>query len=92
MKEKKFEDGDMSPSSVNIQLMDLNWLERKNYNFLNLIETLSKNQNRAILQTKFVSTLLDGFWYQYNREIFKTQFIPFVCYLVSINCFMAYAL
>lgn len=92
MEEKKFEEEDMSTSAVNIQLMDLNWLERKNYDFLDLIKTLSTNKNKAILQTKFVSTLLDGYWYQYNREIFKTQFIPFCCYLISLNCFLAYAL
>lgn len=92
MKEKHFETEDMFPSSVKIHLMDLNWLERKDKDFLYLVKTLKETNNRAILQTKFVSTLLDGFWYRYNRKILWTQFVPFLCYLISINCFMAYAL
>ena len=63
MLEKNYELGDMVPSSVKIQLMDLNWLERNDKDFLYLVKTLKETNNRAILQTKFVSTLLDGFWY-----------------------------
>ena len=48
MEEMKYEEEDMSTSSVNIQMMDLNWLERKNYDFLDLIKTLSLNKNKAI--------------------------------------------
>ena len=63
MLEKNYELDDMVPSSVKIQLMDLNWLERNDKDFLYLVKTLKETNNRAILQTKFVSTLLDGFWY-----------------------------
>ena len=49
MLEKNYEIEDMVPSSVKIKLMDLNWLERNDKDFLYLVKTLKETNNRAIL-------------------------------------------
>ena len=72
--------------------MNLKWLFRNNKDFLDLVEILNETNNIAVLKTAFVSSLLEGFWNEYKQKIFRTQFIPFLCYMITIITFMVLCL
>ena len=74
-------------NSVNIRWMNLNWLSRKlirkikrkrmtvfgqEPDFLDLVEILNDTANQSIIQTKFVSSLLQTYWEMYKWGIFWT--------------------
>ena len=67
--------------------MNLNWLSRKlirkikrkrmtvfgqEPDFLDLVEILNDTANQSIIQTKFVSSLLQTYWEMYKWGIFWT--------------------
>ena len=68
-------------NSVNIRWMNLNWLTRKKTSdtfeqeepdFLDLVEILNETTNQSVIQTKFVSSLLQTYWDIYKWGIFWT--------------------
>ena len=89
-----YDDEEVMYNTVKVQLMDIQWLRRQGRNFLNLVRVLTvyDAKNQQLLQTKFVSSLLEAFWETYKQRILWEQFIPFCCYLFVIVNFMALTL
>ena len=73
-------------------MMEIKWLKHNGKSFLDLVEILNETKNQAIFPTRFVSSLLCGYWDFYYDKIFYTQFLPFVFYMASTVSFMLYAL
>ena len=81
-------------AAVTVKCMPLGWLTRidSEENFLGLVRILNNTSNKAILQTDFVNSLLEGYWETYKAKILITQFVPFLFYLGSMINWMVYAL
>ena len=79
LSQKNIPEDDLMINSVNIRWMNLNWLTRKTSDkseqdpdFLDLVEILNDTTNQSVIQTKFVSSLLQTYWDIYKWGIFWT--------------------
>ena len=74
--------GEKMINSVLVRMMPINWLIRNDKSFLDLVPIIDKaaEKNQALLETSFVSSLLDVFWDAYKNKIMWEQFIPFLLY------------
>lgn len=74
--------------------MPISWLTRNNKSFLELVPIIDKaaEKNQALLETSFVSSLLDVFWDGYKNKIMWEQFIPFLLYQLTMINFMMFSL
>lgn len=82
---KKSETEDSGEKMINtvlVRMMPINWLIRNDKSFLDLVPIIDKaaEKNQALLETSFVSSLLDVFWDAYKNKIMWEQFIPFLLY------------
>ena len=79
-------------NSVSVKLMKIKWLREGNRNFLDLVKILNDTKNTQIISTKFVSSLLGGYWDIYYTKIMRTQFVPFIFYMFGMISFLVYSL
>ena len=75
-------------------MMPINWLNRLNHSFLDLVPIIDKAAAKqdSLLETSFVSSLLDVFWDVYKNRIMWEQFIPFFIYQCAMINFMMFSL
>ena len=61
-------------AAVTVKCMPLGWLTRieSEEKFLGLVRILNSTSNKAILQTAFVNSLLEGYWETYKAKILIT--------------------
>ena len=79
-------------NSVNVKMMSLKWMTRKDKSFLDLVDILDRTSNKTILQTTFMNSLVDAFWGIYSKQIIWKQFIPSMAYQFFMVNFMAFSL
>lgn len=48
--------------SVDVAMMNLEWMKRDKKTFLDLVKILSETKNKAVFETDFVKNLLDQYW------------------------------
>ena len=89
---RRVQNDDRMMHAVKVQMMEIRWLNMGNKTFLDLVEILNETSNKAIFHTAFVTGLLSGYWDRYFQLILKTQFYPFLAYLVCMISWYVYAL
>ena len=79
--------------TVKVHVMPIPWLYRNNKTFGDLLIIINKasKKNPAILKTKFVINILDGFPWKKNKLVWE-QFIPFMMYMNTTIFFLMYSL
>ena len=86
------EEEDLIMHSVIVKKIELKWLHEGKKGFLDLVVILNNTTNGDIYPTRFVSSLLSGYWDIYKRKIFWTQSMPFIFYMIGIQIFFIFAL
>ena len=86
------EDDEIMMNQVTVKMMEIGWLKAGGKNFLDLVEAINDTSNTEIQATRFVSSLLSGYWDIYKTKIFWTQFLPYVFYMIGIHFFLVNAL
>ena len=64
------EEDDIMMNSVSVKMIELKWLQQGGKNFLDLVEIFNDATNNDIYPTRFVSSLLSGYWDIYKKKIF----------------------
>ena len=83
---------DIMMNSVTVKLLSIKWLKQGDRNFLDLVQILNDTKNAEIYPTSFVRSLLSGYWDRYYQKIYRTQFRPFVIYMIAMISFLVFAL
>ena len=86
------EEEDLIMHSVIVKKIELKWLHEGKKGFLDLVVILNNTTNGDIYPTRFVSSLLSGYWNIYKQKIFWTQSCPFIFYMIGIQSFLVVAL
>ena len=73
---------------VQVDAINLQWLEYDDKTFLDMVLLLQVIQNQAFLQTAFVDNLILAFWDKYKRIITFSMFLPYLFFLVTYITFM----
>ena len=73
--------------------MPIPWLYRNDEPLGTLLKTINEAslKNPAVLKTKFVINILDGFPWA-KRKLIREQFIPFMMYMGTTILFLMYSL
>ena len=85
---------DTVPIEVTVKMLKVNqFIDEQPLNFNDeLLRTLEKIVDDSTITTTFVDAIFKANWSWYQREIIRTLIVPFVAYLISILCFLMYAL
>ena len=83
---------DLMTHFVQVKMIQFKWLHEGKKGFLDLVEILNDTTNGDIYPTRFVSSLLSGYWNIYKQKIFWTQSCPFIFYMIGIQSFLVVAL
>ena len=79
-------------NSVSVKILKIKWLLEGKKDFLDLVKILNETKNMQIVSSKLVCVLISGYWDIYFAKIFKTQFLPFIFYMIGMVSFLVYAL
>ena len=79
-------------NSVSVKILKIKWLLEGQKNFLDLVQILNDTKNMQIVSSKLVCVLISGYWNIYFKKIFRTQFLPFIFYMIGMISFLVRAL
>ena len=79
-------------NSVSVKILKIKWLLEGQKDFLDLVKILNETKSMQIVSSKLVCVLISGYWDVYFTKIFRTLFLPFICYMFGMITFLVYAL
>ena len=66
--------------------MDLNWLFANGSSFIEFVELIIETE--SLLQSDFITALVEEFWEEIDRKLFWRIFIPHICYMVLTHFYL----
>ena len=74
--------------AVKVRVMDLNWLFANGSSFIEFVELIIETESLLILQSDFITALVEEFWEEIDRKLFWRIFIPHICYMVLTHFYL----